>query len=69
MWLKLSTTNNDPAVVVNHYLETIVKLQGRFSYFFNVCSCVTLYYLFYELGGPGLTLEAAISALRICCTP
>ena len=32
LWLKLSTTNNDPAVVVKHYLDTVVKLHGRFSF-------------------------------------
>ena len=32
LWLKLSTTNNDPAVVLKHYLDTVVKLQGRFSF-------------------------------------
>ena len=37
-------------VVVNHYLDTIVKLQGRFSFFKNVCSCVTLGYLFLSIG-------------------
>ena len=29
LWLKLSITNNDPAVVVKHYLDTVVKLQGK----------------------------------------
>ena len=37
-------------LVVNHYLDTIVKLQGRFSFFFYVCSCVTLGYLFLSIG-------------------
>lgn len=26
----MSTTDNDPAVVVKYYLDTVLKLQGKF---------------------------------------
>ena len=41
LWLMLSTTNNDPAVVVKHYLDTVVKLQGKVKNL--LCTCVYKY--------------------------
>ena len=41
MWLEVSTTNNDPAVVVKYYLDTVLKLGGTcasISPSLNICT-------------------------------
>lgn len=37
MWLKVSTTNHDPAVILTYYLECVQKMNGNLPAFLIYC--------------------------------
>ena len=50
MWLKVSTTNHDPAVILTYYLECVQKINGNLPAF--LLYIVELEWAFYFLGCP-----------------
>ena len=58
-WLELATTYNDPSVVVKHYLDAVMELEGKCIY--------TLYLTFIrvEVGGNSSSLFLCVSNLQL----
>lgn len=42
MWLKLSTTNRDPAVILDYYLECVSNTKGMMLIIKSYVICMTI---------------------------